>query len=142
VPERARRPAKSLKSVTEDHSRERRLLGWRYLPAGSKPFPDIGPESGPQLFPGVYIAKFDVREEEARRFLLQQGYLTYRDIEFDDVEQSHTRVNLAIIECVKVLIRTSIRNTLRAPAYARGNVAHDEKSNETNDADACTKDGK
>jgi hypothetical protein len=140
MPERARRPAKSRKSVTEDHSRERRLLGWRYYPSGSKPFPDIGAECGPQLFPGVYIAKFDVREEETRRFLLQQGYLTRGDIEADDVEQSYQRVNLAIVEYVKVLIRTSVRNTLRAPASTHGNVAGDE-SNEPHNADSCPKDG-
>ena len=141
MPARARRPPKSPKSATEDHSRERRLLGWRYLPSGSKPFPDIGSVCGAQLFPGVYIAKFDVREEETRRFLLQRGYLTRDDIEADDLEQSYRRVNSAILEYVKVLIRISMRKVLRMPASAHGNVANDE-SNETPNADACPEDGK
>jgi hypothetical protein len=104
------------KTESERQSRNRALMGHRYLPKYARPFPD----DGIKLVEGLFISTLNVHEEAVRRMLLREGLITKIDIDADDLANNHARIDAAIMV---LLARMISGNGLRPPSPAPVTIA-------------------
>ena len=109
------------KAERERRSRRRRMLGLRFFPQGAKPL-----DRGPELIPGVRLAVLDVNTDVVARFLVREGFISQAELDADQQGRTHKRIDAAILEYIKISIRTNSATRCLRPLPPVVALKHEE----------------